>query len=90
MRTLSGVRSVINDIVVRPKIRAGDVAAEIRAALERNSEVEATKIAVTVSGTKVTLSGKVDAWTEREAAERAAWSVPGVTQVEDRIELGRP
>jgi osmotically-inducible protein OsmY len=90
VRKLSGVRSVINDIVVRAKIRAGDVAAEIRAALERNAEVEATKIAVTVSGTTVTLSGRVDAWTEREAAERAAWSVPGVTQVEDRIELGRP
>jgi osmotically-inducible protein OsmY len=90
VRKLSGVRSVINDIVVAPKVRAGDVQASIRAALERNAEVEAGNVRVTVSGGKVTLAGKVNAWTEREAAERAAWSVPGVTVVEDEIELGRP
>jgi osmotically-inducible protein OsmY len=27
----------------------------------------------------------VTAWADREAAERAAWSVPGVRAVEDRI-----
>lgn len=62
----------------------------IQAALERNAEVEARHIKVTVSGGKVTLAGRVNAWTEREAAERAAWSVPGVTAVDDEIELGRP
>jgi len=45
---------------------------------------------VDVTGTKVTLTGKVNAWTERETIERAAWSVPGVTQVDDRIGLARP
>ena len=87
---LSGVRAVINDIIVMPKADAEDVRAKIRAALERNAEVEANHITVNVSGGKVTLAGKVNAWTEREAAERAAWSAPGVTQVEDRIELARP
>jgi osmotically-inducible protein OsmY len=90
VRKLNGVRSVINDVVVAPRVRPGDVRATIRAALERNAEVEANRITVTVSGSKVTLSGRVNAWTEREAAERAAWSAPGVTQVEDHIELGRP
>jgi osmotically-inducible protein OsmY len=31
------------------------------------------------------LSGEVASWAEREAAERAAWSVPGVTAVDDRL-----
>jgi len=29
----------------------------------------------------------VKVWTDRQAAERAAWSAPGVTAVEDRITL---
>jgi osmotically-inducible protein OsmY len=90
VRKLGGVRSVINDIVVAPKLSAEDVREKINAALERNAEVEAAKVTVSVSGSKVTLAGRVDAWTEREAIERAAWSAPGVTEVEDRIELARP
>jgi osmotically-inducible protein OsmY len=90
VRKLGGVRSVINDIRVAPRVRPGDIRSSIHAALERNAEVEAAHITVSVSGGKVTLTGRVNAWTEREAAERAAWSVPGVTEVEDKIELGRP
>ncbi|HEX7966651.1 MAG TPA: BON domain-containing protein [Stellaceae bacterium] len=90
VRKLSGVRAVINDIIVTPKADAEDVRAKIRAALERNAEVEANNVTIGVAGGKVTLGGKVNAWTEREAIERAAWSAPGVTQVEDRIELARP
>jgi osmotically-inducible protein OsmY len=90
VRKLGGIKSVVNDIAVVPSVRSEDVRATIRAALERNAEVEANKITVTVSGGKVTLGGKVNAWTEREAVERAAWSTPGVTQVEDDIELARP
>jgi osmotically-inducible protein OsmY len=90
IRKLSGVLSVINNLIVAANVRPDDVHAKIRAALERHAEVEANRITVAVSGSKVTLGGKVNAWTEREAVERAAWSAPGVTEVEDRIELARP
>jgi osmotically-inducible protein OsmY len=36
---------------------------------------------------KVILDGKVHALHERAAAERAAWSAPGVHVVEDRIKV---
>lgn len=90
VRKLGGVRGVVNEIIVTPNVRADDVRAKIRAALERNAEVEVNRIDIDVSGSKVTLKGKVNAWTEREAAERAAWAVPGVREVEDQIELARP
>jgi osmotically-inducible protein OsmY len=90
VRKLGGVRSVINDIAIAQRLRAEDVQAKIRAALERTAEVEASKVTVMVEGGKVTLAGRVNAWTEREAIEHAAWSVAGVAQVEDRIELARP
>jgi osmotically-inducible protein OsmY len=90
VRKLSGVRSVINNIVIVAKVGPDDVHAKIRAALERNAEIEAGRVTVAVSGGKVTLGGRVNAWTEREAIEHAAWSAPGVTEVEDRIEIVRP
>jgi osmotically-inducible protein OsmY len=71
-------------------IRPDNVKARIHAALERNAATEADRVAVDVTGTKVTLTGKVNAWTERETIERAAWSVPGVTDVDDKIGLSRP
>jgi osmotically-inducible protein OsmY len=33
----------------------------------------------------VKLGGKVHAWYERQIAERAAWSAPGVNRIEDNI-----
>ncbi len=87
---LGGVMAVVNEIRVEPRVRPDDVHAKIRGALERNAEIEAGHITVTVSEAKVTLGGTVNSWAEREAAERAAWSAPGVTEVEDRIELARP
>jgi osmotically-inducible protein OsmY len=87
---LNGVRAVINNIALAPQVKALDVSAKIRGALERNAEIEANNIAVAVSGGKVTLSGRVRDWTEREAIERAAWSAPGVNEVEDKLVVGRP
>ncbi len=90
VRKLSGVKAIHNDIVVAPRAKAEDVRAVIRAALERNAAVEANDIIISVVGGKVILDGRVNAWTEREAIERAAWSAPGVVQVEDHIQLARP
>ncbi len=56
--------------------------------MRRNAEVEAKSINVDVYDGKVTLQGRVHAWSERSAAERAAWSAPGVKTVEDRITIG--
>lgn len=90
IRKLSGVKAVVNDIVVRSTPRAADVHGKIRAAIARHAVLDADKITVDVSGGRVILGGKVSAWVEREAAERAAWSAPGVIEVEDNIELTRP
>ena len=90
VRKLSGVKGVVNGIAVRSRVQASDIRSSLAAAFERQADVEAKRITVDVAGGKVTLGGKVDSWTERAAAERAAWSVAGVTAVDDRIEIGRP
>ena len=85
VRKLSGVRAVINNITLAPQVQAEDVHAKIRAALERNAEIEADNIVVGVTGGKVTLTGRVGDWTEREEIVRAAWAAPGVTEVYDEL-----
>jgi len=88
VRKLSGVVGVTNFLAVRPKVDATNIKYRIEDALKRNAEIEASDIRVIVSGDVVTLEGKVRAWYERGVAERAAWAVPGVVSVDDRLIVG--
>jgi osmotically-inducible protein OsmY len=85
VRKLSGVHGVTNLITVRPQVPPSAVKDKILQAFRRSALFEADAIKVSVAGDTVTLEGAVSAWAERDAAERAAWSVPGVRAVNDRI-----
>jgi osmotically-inducible protein OsmY len=85
---LAGVVAVYNQIAVTSPVRREAVKERIERALERNAELEASRLSVETTGGKVTLRGRLDSWHQREAAERAAWSVPGVTQVQDLTTIG--
>jgi len=84
-RYLAGVKGISNLIAVKPKVSATEVKAKIEAALKRSAELDAKRVTVEASGTKVTLTGSVRSWTERSDVERAAWAAPGVAEVEDRL-----
>jgi osmotically-inducible protein OsmY len=87
VQSLAGVQGVTNLITVRPRLMVPDVKARIEAALRRNAEVEAHHIRVQVQDGTVMLSGHVQSWAERAAAESAAWAAPGVTTVENALEI---
>ncbi|GAC1043171.1 BON domain-containing protein [Rhizobium sp. No.120] len=88
VRDLSGVVGVSNMIEVAPHASSIDVKKRIENAFRRDAEIEAHAINVNVANGKVTLQGKVKTWSERQAAEHAAWSAPGVRTVEDRLSVG--
>lgn len=88
VRKLRGVIGITNQIALKPKVSPADVAQRIVAALKRDAEVEAARIHVSVADGEVRLEGKVHSWSEREAAERAAWAAPGVRAVEDHVVIG--
>ncbi|AMS42150.1 MULTISPECIES: BON domain-containing protein [Aminobacter] len=87
VQRLGGVVGISNNIEIKPHLTSADVSKKIKSALVRSAEIEAQAIQVSVSDGTVRLEGHVRTWSERMAAERAAWSIPGVTQVDDRISV---
>jgi osmotically-inducible protein OsmY len=87
VRYLTGVKSVVNLMTVKPQLSAAGIKDKIEAAFERTAEQDAEKVNVVVEGGKVMLKGDVRSYAEKRAAERAAWSAPGVTSVKNNIDV---
>ena len=84
---LAGVVGVTNNIRVTPKAAPSEIREKIKTAFLRNASLDSDRINISVDGSTVRLSGKVRSWAEKKEAERQAWLAPGVTKVENDIEI---
>lgn len=84
---LRGVKGVTNQVVVKPRVQATQVERRIQSAFQRSASLDARGVLVETSGSVVILRGTVRSWPERDDAERAAWSIPGVTGVRNELSI---
>jgi len=88
VRNLAGVRGVSNKVEIKPpKVIPYDVRKAIEGALERQAEREAQRIDLDVHDGRVSLSGTVHSWAEKEAVIGAAKGTLGVRNVEDHLRI---
>jgi osmotically-inducible protein OsmY len=90
VRTLPGVKGIMNLVNINPEVKPHHVKELIEATFRREAVLDAGNIEVQVDGGEVTLRGTVRSWLERHEAEKAAWSAPGVTAVHNLITVQAP
>jgi osmotically-inducible protein OsmY len=85
IRHLPGIKGLINEIVVKPRVPPTEIKAGIEAALKRRAGLDSSRVTVEVKGREVTLRGSVRALSHKWEVERIAWSAPGVSRVENLL-----
>jgi osmotically-inducible protein OsmY len=64
-----------------------EIKEKIRSAFYNHAVVDSENISVKATGKTVILTGEVRSWTERKDAEDAAWSMTGVAEVQNKLEV---
>lgn len=87
---VKGVKAVINHVEVVPRASSIDVHHEIARALRRSADIDASGISVTIDGRTARLTGTVNSFQEREAAERAASHAANIAFVDNHLAVRAP
>lgn len=90
IRYIAGIKGITNLITIKPSVSPEDLKQNIERGLIRNAETDAKHITVDVTGNRVILRGTVRSYAEKKAAEGAAWSAPGVSEVDNQIMVALP
>ena len=85
LKHVPGLLGVFNHITVKPRSTQRDVQRRIVTALHHHADLDARQIHVAVEDSAVRLTGNVRTWMQRDAAERAAGSAPGIRSVDNQI-----
>jgi osmotically-inducible protein OsmY len=87
VKDLSSVAGITNNIRLVSALKISEVKNKITSAFQRSATVDSERITLSVEGSKVVLMGKVRSYAEKRDAENAAWLAPGVTSVENKLEI---
>ncbi|HTU08556.1 MAG TPA: BON domain-containing protein [Trebonia sp.] len=84
--SVPGVLGIEDDIMLTTAPDGRDIENDISSAFRRNARLDADELSADIASYgMVILAGRVNSWAEHDDAVAAAWSAPGVTEVDDRI-----
>ncbi|WP_026707165.1 BON domain-containing protein [Flavobacterium frigidarium] len=87
IENLTGVRYVMNNIVLKNTVNPIDIKEKIKKAFERSADIDAGNITVKADGHTIKLTGKVRSMKEKDKAKTTAYYAPGVWRVENELEV---
>jgi osmotically-inducible protein OsmY len=87
VRGLLGVLGVSNQTTIKSRIDVSTLSDDITHALHRSVFFDPKEVTVSAQGGKVTLTGTVHSWHDRQVAASTAWAAPGATAVENHISI---
>ena len=82
---LLGVTGVSNNITIKSEAEDQIEKRDIENAFRRNWSLDDKDITVKVLEHKVTLSGTVDSWYQKDEAARITWNAPGVWEIDNKL-----
>jgi len=87
IQQITGVKGISNNLIFESEALAWKIGQRIGDSFARSAEMAAQRIMVNVHDRKVILCGTVCSQRERDAAYAAAWAVPGVAEVINRLQV---
>ena len=87
---LAGIRGIVNNLVIKSVATSENIKKRINAAFHRQATLDASRLTVETIGTKAILKGTVRSFAEKEEAESAAWTSPGILNIDNRITVETP
>ncbi len=87
--TIKGVRSVMNHLLVNPpnSLEDQDIEDHVKSALLENPATELYDMNVNVTDGRVTLTGTVQSWQEKQLAVQVAKGVEGIIDIQDKLTI---
>jgi len=92
LENIQGVRGISNLVTVFPKetLNVSAIKKKIASAFHRSATIDSNNIIVETVANKLILKGIVQSYAEKLDAEHAVWNAPGVTNVENQLEVDVP
>jgi len=84
---LSDIKGITNSIQLKSETKNLIEAKDVADALARNCAINENDIQVDVTGKKVTLTGTVHSWYQKDEAGRIAWNTPGIWHVDNCLKV---
>jgi osmotically-inducible protein OsmY/uncharacterized protein (DUF2267 family) len=88
IRDLIGVRGITNLITLPQRPGVSDITTTLADSFKRSALVDARHLAIDEHDGRVVLRGTARSWNERSEAERIAWTIPGVSVVDNHVVIG--